>query len=238
MADTLSPCRVVSLGRIGYLDAWALQKRLVVARSTDQIPDTLLWVEHPHTYTLGSSGHAENVLFSPEELAAYQIEVHNVDRGGDVTYHGPGQLVGYPILKLERSAERLYADVVSYIRQLEQTLIDSLALYNIAGWRYPGYTGVWTGDQESPAKIAAIGVKVTTRCVTFHGFALNVNTNLDYFKGIIPCGIRDKAVTSMQVILGEQLDLQQVADTIGGVFAKVFNKSMFSEDISVLADIA
>ena len=221
-------CRVVAPRRLGYQEAWAIQERLAAARGADQIPDTLLFVEHPHTYTLGSSGHAENVLLSPEALRARGIEVHWVNRGGDVTYHGPEQLVGYPIIKLPNDGDGLHADVVKYVRMLEQTLIDALAVYGIRAWLYPGYTGVWLDGPESPEKIAAIGVKVTVRRVTMHGFALNVNTDLDYFKGIVPCGISDKPVTSMQAVLGRSLDLAAVAEHVARTFGGVFGRKLIN----------
>jgi lipoyl(octanoyl) transferase len=215
---------------LAYRDAWTLQERMAKARGADQIQDSLLFVEHPHTYTLGSSGHAENVLFSADELKDRGIEVHWVNRGGDVTYHGPGQLVGYPIIKLPDNGDGLHADVVSYVRMLEQTLINALAAFKIDAWPYPGYTGVWLDGPDGPAKIAAIGVKVTVRRVTLHGFALNVNTDLDCFKGIIPCGISDKPVTSMQAVLGHPLDFQAVADEVAPAFGEVFGKRLQKTD--------
>ncbi len=231
--DQLSAtCQVVWLGRMEYTAAWAIQERLAIARSTDGIPDTLLYVEHPHTYTLGSSTHPENILYSPQELADRGIAVHSVNRGGDVTYHGPGQLVGYPILKLPVAGDGLHANVVAYVRLLEQTLILALASYGVNAYAYPGYTGVWldgkdTSDgQHSPEKIAAIGVKVNTSRVTMHGFALNVNTNLDYFMGIIPCGIADKPVTSLAKIIGHPVELSEVAERISTAFGKVFGRVM------------
>jgi lipoyl(octanoyl) transferase len=226
MADRAA-CQVIDLGRLAYRDAWALQEQMAAQRGADQIPDTLLLVEHPHTYTLGTSGHDENVLLSPDELSARGIELYHVNRGGDITYHGPGQLVGYPIIKLPAGGDGLHADVVAYVRQIEQTLIQALANYGIAGWPYPGLTGVWVGDPEAPAKIAAIGVKVTVRRVTMHGFALNVNTDLDYFKGIIPCGISDKAVTSMQALLGRSLNFREVAMQVAHAFGEVFERAVF-----------
>lgn len=224
------PCQVVALGRMGYQEAWTLQERLAKERGADQIPDTLLLVEHPHTYTFGSSGHAENVLLSPDELRARGIEVHWVNRGGDVTYHGPGQLVGYPILKLASAGDGLHADVIAYIRGLEQTLIDALATYGVSAWPYPGLTGVWIGESETPAKIAAIGVKVTVRRVTMHGFALNVNTDLDYFKGIVPCGISDKPVTSLQALLGHPVDIQEVAERVTTAFGAAFERELYYQE--------
>jgi lipoyl(octanoyl) transferase len=224
-------CRVNAPRRLGYREAWALQERLATARGADQIPDTLLFVEHPHTYTLGSSGRAEHVLLSPEALQARGIEVHWVNRGGDVTYHGPGQLVGYPIIRLPNDGDGLHADVVRYVRMLEQTLIDALTVYGIRAWPYRGYTGVWLDGANSPEKIAAIGVKVTVRRVTMHGFALNVNTDLDYFKGIVPCGISDKPVTSMQAVLGRALDVAVVADEVARAFGAVFSRTLIHTDL-------
>ncbi len=224
-------CQVIAPRRLAYGEAWTLQERLAAARGADQIPDTLLFVEHPHTYTLGSSGHAENVLLSPEELQARGIEAHWVNRGGDVTYHGPGQLVGYPIIRLPDNGDGLHADVVSYVRMLEQSLIAALAVYQIRAWPYPGYTGVWLDGPDAPAKIAAIGVKVTVRRVTLHGFALNVNTDLAYFKGIIPCGISDKPVTSMQAVLGRPFDFRAVADEVARAFGNVFGRTMVQGDL-------
>jgi lipoyl(octanoyl) transferase len=221
-------CQVISLGQMGYQEAWALQERLAKVRGADQIADTLLLVEHPHTYTLGSSSHADNVLLSEDELRTRGIEVHWVNRGGDVTYHGPGQLVGYPILKLPNASDGLHADVIAYVRNLEQALIDALATYGVQAWPYPGLTGVWVGEPETPAKIAAIGVKVTVRRVTMHGFALNVNTDLDYFKGIIPCGISDKPVTSLQAVLGHAVDIHEVTDRVVTAFSAVFGREVTS----------
>src|SRR5947209_1719686 len=141
--DRTIDCQVISLGRVAYAEAWELQERLAAARGKDETPDMLLLLEHPHTYTLGTSSHIENVLFTPEQLAAKGIEIYNVNRGGDVTYHGPGQLVGYPITKLPAGTDGLHADVVGYVRLLEQALINGLAGYGIAARLYPGYTGVW-----------------------------------------------------------------------------------------------
>lgn len=230
-----NPITCITIGRIGYTEAWALQKRLSAARGADEIGDMILFLEHPHTYTLGSSGHPENILFSADELADHGIEVHTVDRGGDVTYHGPGQLVGYPILKLNPSQGGLHADVVGYVRQIEEALIDALASYGISAWPYPGYTGVWVGDEESHAKIAAIGVKVTTRRVTFHGFALNVNTDMNYFKGIIPCGISDKPVTSMEQLSGKPVDMLEVTERIARSFGKLFDRDIHFEEAAILS---
>ena len=206
----------------------------MAARSVDEIPDTLLFVEHPHTYTLGSSTHEENILYSPQQLVERGIAIHTVNRGGDVTYHGPGQLVGYPILKLPVAGDGLHADVVAYVRLLEQTLILALTSYGVTAYAHPGYTGVWVdaknnkdkNGKNSPEKIAAIGVKVNTSRVTMHGFALNVNTDLNYFKGIVPCGISDKPVTSLAKVIGHPLELTEVAERVSPAFGAIFGRMM------------
>ncbi len=201
------------LGRVGYARAFALQQDFVERRKRGEIPDQLLIVEHPHVITLGRNGHEENLLAPPELLARAGVEFHRTDRGGDVTYHGPGQIVGYPIVDL-REWKR---DVVAYVRALEQTLIEALADFGIAAGREPGATGVWT----SSGKIAAIGVHIS-RWVTSHGFALNVDTDLDYFRYIVPCGLT-KPVTSMRA-LGCQAERDQVVAALARRFAQVFDR--------------
>lgn len=216
-------CQVVTLGRTPYDAAWALQKRLAAARGADSVPDTLLFVEHPHTYTIGSAGKDSNLLLTPEEQAAWGVTVHRVDRGGDITYHGPGQLVAYPILKLPPGGDGLHADVIAYVRQLEHVIITALAEFGIPAQPYPSLTGVWTPNADGVlAKIAAIGVRVTTKRVAFHGLALNVNTDLRYFTGIIPCGITDKPVTSMAALRGPQ-DESAVRAAVCRAFAAAFD---------------
>jgi lipoyl(octanoyl) transferase len=216
-------------GRVSYPDALALQNRLVDMRSRGEAPDRLLLLEHPHTYTLGTSGHDEHLLLSEDELAWRGIEVHRIDRGGDITYHGPGQLVGYPIIGLPR-AGNLRADFVGYIRKLETVLIATLADFGIVARPIPGLTGVWVDTPGGEAKIAAIGVKVNVRAVTKHGFALNVNTDLSYFDSIVPCGIADKGVTSMAQILGSPVDEAQVAERVVVQFGAVFGLEMVVSD--------
>jgi lipoyl(octanoyl) transferase len=220
---------VIALGMLPYDQAWALQKRVVAARERGLIPDTLLLTEHPHTYTLGTAGRATNILLSPEALDARGISVHRVDRGGDVTYHGPGQLVGYPILALPRAGDGLHADVVAYVRLLEQMLIIALGRFGVGAGVLTGYTGVWVEHR------GAIGVRVTARRVTLHGFALNVTTDLSYFAGIVPCGIADKAVTSLEVLLGVRLTLTQVAAAVTDAFGAVFARRLYQGDASALA---
>jgi lipoyl(octanoyl) transferase len=183
-------CVVRDLGRTGYTEALELQRELAEKRKRGEISDHLLFVEHPHVITMGRNGHMENVLASREVLERAGVSFHETNRGGDVTYHGPGQIVGYPILDL-RDWKR---DVVAYVRSLEQAIIDALAPFGVAGERVPGATGIWVGG----AKLAAIGVHIS-RWVTSHGFALNVTTDLSYFRYIVPCGL-SKPVTSLEAL--------------------------------------
>jgi lipoate-protein ligase B len=202
---------LVDCGRMGYREAWALQHALVAARQAGRIDDAVLFVEHPPVITIGRAGRAANILTPRECLAARGVEVFEIERGGDVTYHGPGQLVGYPIIDLRALDE----DVVRYVRLLEAALIRSLEEFRIAASRVRGYPGVWVGD----AKIAAIGVAVK-RKVTMHGFALNVAPDLDHFALIDPCGL-GKPVTSMARVLGRAVSVREVqpvvAQALGGV---------------------
>jgi len=208
------------LGRIGYAEASALQRQLVERRKRGEIADQLLIVEHPHVVTMGRNGHDENLLASPGLLARSGIEFHRTDRGGDVTYHGPGQIVGYPIFDL-RAWKR---DVVAYVRAVEQAIIESLGEFGISGERSAGATGVWTPDAAGTlAKIAAIGVHVS-RWVTSHGFALNLETDLSYFRYIVPCGLT-RPVTSMRA-LGCQASRAQVVASLAGSFGRVFQRNV------------
>jgi lipoyl(octanoyl) transferase len=203
------------LGRTDYGTALELQRQLIAERQQGLIPDQLLLLEHPHVITLGRNGHASNVLASDEVLSRAGVSFYPTDRGGDVTYHGPGQLVGYPIVDL-REWQR---DVGAYVRGVEQTIIDTLADYGIFAGRIPKLTGVWVGD----AKIAAIGVHIS-RWVTSHGFALNVSTDLSFFQYIVPCGLT-KPVTSMAA-LGVDAGLHEVGQTLAGHFGRVFDCEM------------
>jgi len=200
------------LGLVPYPAAWALQNRLADARRAGLAPDTLILLEHPHTYTIGRSGTRDHVFLTEAELATRGIICLDVDRGGDVTYHGPGQLVGYPIFDLGPQP-----DVGRYLRNLEDCLIDTLADFGIAGGRLSGYTGVWIGDR----KIAAIGIKVA-QGVTTHGFALNVSTDLSLFTHILACGIPDKGVTSMALELGAAPPMAAVEDAVVARFSERF----------------
>lgn len=222
-------CEVYQPGLIPYQTAWGWQNRLADQRGRDETPDRLLLLSHPHTFTLGSSGHNENLLWSPDDCTQRGIEVLHVDRGGDVTYHGPGQLVGYPIIRLPHR-DSLRADVLEYLRSLETVIIRTLADYGLTGSVIPGLTGVWVNTPRGEEKICAIGVKVTTRAVTKHGFALNLNTDLHYFEGIIPCGIRDKGVTSLAAFLGTPVDEAEAARRVIAHFGEVFNSEMLLQD--------
>jgi lipoyl(octanoyl) transferase len=175
--------------------------------------DALLFVEHPHVYTLGKSGAEENMLQSMLELRRLSADFVKIDRGGDITYHGPGQIVGYPILDLDRH----FTDIHKYLRFLEEVLIRVCADYGLEAGRIEGLTGVWIGEQ----KIAALGIR-SSRWVTMHGFAFNVNTDLSYFEHIVPCGISDKAVTSLQAQLGKEIDQNEVKERIVSHFEEVF----------------
>ncbi|NDJ62213.1 MAG: lipoyl(octanoyl) transferase LipB [Chloroflexi bacterium] len=222
-------CEVRQLGRVAYGDAWDVQNQLAEARGQGGV-DTLLLLEHPPTYTLGSSGDAKHLLLTPAQLAAHGIPVQRVDRGGDITYHGPGQRVGYPIMQLERSAGRggLRTDVIGYIRKLEQVIIQTIRSYGISGHAIPGLTGVWVATPRGPEKIAAIGVKINVKAVTKHGFALNINTDLSAFDGIIPCGISDKGVTSLAALLGKPVDEAEVTGRLIAAFGAIFNRTMIT----------
>jgi lipoyl(octanoyl) transferase len=207
---------------VPYQQAWDWQNTLAEQCGRGEIPDRLLLLQHPHTYTLGTSAHEDNLLLSPDELTQRGITVFHVDRGGDITYHGPGQLVGYPIIQLPRASDTLRMDVIGYVRNIEQVIIGTLADYGVVGKPISGLTGVWVDTPAGEAKICAIGVRVNVRAVTKHGFALNLNTDLSYFEGIIPCGIPDKGVTSLAQLLGMPVDemavTQRLIDHFGAVF--------------------
>jgi lipoyl(octanoyl) transferase len=211
------PLRVEKLGKVDYQMTLAYQEKLVALRRKGQIPDTLLLLEHPPVFTIGRNGGRHNILCSQEILIKEGIQIYEANRGGNVTYHGPGQLVGYPILDLSQRDK----DVHCYVRELEKVLIQGLKDYlrpvGLTGHRISGYTGVWVGEE----KIAAIGVGCK-EWVTMHGFALNVNTNLRHFGLINPCGL-GKPVTSLAKILKKEIDLGTVMDHIIPVFCEIFN---------------
>jgi lipoyl(octanoyl) transferase len=218
-------CVVRELGRMAYGPALELQQELIAGRKQGTAPDQLLLLEHPHVITLGRNGHLENLLASDEIMERAGISFFPTDRGGDVTYHGPGQLVAYPILDL-REWKR---DVGAYVRTVEQAIIDTLAEYGIAAGRIPKLTGVWVGER----KIAAIGVHIS-RWVTSHGLALNVSTDLSYFQYIVPCGLT-KPVTSMAQ-LGVRATLEEVSRTLAAHFGRVFEREMLSEATLLTAE--
>jgi lipoyl(octanoyl) transferase len=207
---------VADLGRTRYAEIWDLQHKLLKLRQRGQIEDVLLYTEHHHVYTIGKAGDDNHLLASAEELAKDGTELFSIDRGGDITYHGPGQVVGYPIIDLNQHSP----DIHAYLRQLEEVLIATLGAFGIRAGREEGLTGVWTGGE----KIAAIGVKVS-QWVTMHGFALNVNTDLQKFARIIPCGIFHKGVTSMKQILGREIPLEEVEGKLTESFTSVFGSS-------------
>lgn len=210
--------QVLQLGRVPYQDALSLQEDMVARRRAGEIPDRLLLLEHPHVVTLGTSSREEHLLLSPDEMEARGIELFEVGRGGDVTYHGPGQLVGYPILSLAPDRKDLHR----YLRDLEGVLISALTEFGIPARRQEGLTGVWT----SQGKVAAIGVRVSSGWITSHGFALNVDPALSFFSSIIPCGLRDRSVTSMANILGRPISLEEVSPSVIRSFGEVFGREM------------
>jgi lipoyl(octanoyl) transferase len=212
----------VRLGRVEYEDGLALQALFGRARTQGLVGDTLLLLEHPPVITLGRAAKAANIVLPAERRAALGVEVFETNRGGDVTYHGPGQLVGYPIFDLTPDRK----DVRRYVRDVEESLLRALAGFGITAGRIPKWTGVWVGDEGPEArKIAAIGVHLS-RWQTSHGFALNVNTDLSHFEWIIPCGIREAGVTSMARELGGEVPLVQVEDALVRTFADVFEADL------------
>lgn len=214
------------LGQIEYDAAWDLQKEMVAARVAEpELIDEFLLLEHPPTYTLGRSGKLDHLLLSEEEWEAQGFTVRWVDRGGDITYHGPGQLVGYPILNLKRLFQLQgfdRPDLHRYLRNLEEVIIQTLATFDIVAWRYDGYTGVWVDRPEGPRKIAAIGVRVNAKGISSHGFALNVNPEMSHFGNIIPCGISEHGVVSMAEILERPLTMADLLPVVTDAFAQVF----------------
>ncbi len=208
----MSLLRARWLGRMPYQEAWDLQRAFHEGRASGRAADDyLLLLEHPHTYTVGRSGDDSNLLVSPEELGRLGAELHHVDRGGDITYHGPGQLVGYPIVHLGESP-----DPVGYVRRLERALVLALADLDIEAWAEPGYTGVWT----AAGKVAAIGVR-SARRVTMHGFALNVSADLGFFRHIVPCGIADRPVASVSDLAGRRVSIEEMVERVIPRFAEV-----------------
>lgn len=224
------------LGLIDYKEAWDFQEDLFQKTIADKIKirngeleastkNYLLFCEHPHVFTLGKSGSQDNLLLSDEGLANNDANFYKINRGGDITYHGPGQLVVYPIFDLDH----FFSDIHKYLRFLEQAVIDTLAEYGIESGRVDGLTGVWIeGDTPRARKICALGVK-SSRWVTMHGIGFNINSDLTYFGHIIPCGIDDKAVTSMEKELGRKLDMNEVSEVLKEKLSKQFDFSYINE---------
>lgn len=211
------------LGRVPYAEALALQRALVEDRREGRIGDLLLLVEHPHVLTVGvrGDGGRSHILSAPEALAARGIDVHETGRGGDVTYHGPGQIVGYPIIDLRPDR----CDVHRYVRDLEEVMIRVCADYGVRAGRIHGLTGTWVGD----GKIGAIGIRIS-RWITSHGFAFNVNTNLDHFNLIVPCGISNRSVTSLQQATGRPIPIAEAEDAVARQFCGVFQRQATSAE--------
>jgi lipoyl(octanoyl) transferase len=234
----MTTCLTIDLGLIGYAEAYALQKRIVTARKADAIPDVLLLCEHPHVITQGRNGKREHLLANENVLRQKGVEFFETSRGGDITYHGPGQIVGYPILNLAA----IRRDVVWYVRMLEEVMIRASADFSVTATREPGKTGIWVAPQknvtpsaqraprtqsgvETAEKLGAIGVHIS-RWVTSHGFAYNVSTDLRFFDLIVPCGIADRKATSLEKLLGRSVERQQVAAGLSRHFAEVFRLDM------------
>jgi lipoate-protein ligase B len=213
-------CEAHWSGIVSYDEGLGLQELAVERLRSGEGVEQLLLLEHPHVFTLGRGADASNILADQDQLQSNSVEVHETGRGGDVTYHGPGQLVGYPIINLKPDR----CDVHRYVRDLEEVLIRTIADYGIEGGRIEGLTGVWVGNE----KIAAIGVRIA-RWITSHGFALNVNTDLKFFQMIVPCGIIDKGVTSMSRLVGRDVDLSEVAVIAARHFGEVFNRRVVTE---------
>jgi len=201
------------LGFIDYKEAWDLQQEIHKKRVSGEVDDFLSLLEHPNTYTLGKTAHKENLIGSEDYLKKNQILVYDIDRGGDITYHGPGQIVGYPIIDLNN----WFKDTHKYLRALEEVIIKTCSDFGLNSERNSKHTGVWINDR----KIAAIGIKVS-RWVTMHGFAFNVNTDLNLFNGIIPCGIQNKSVTSMKQELNREVSIQEVKEKLLKNFTELF----------------
>ncbi len=216
----LQGLQVRDLGFLDYREAWNVQLATHAAVAEERTPPTLLLVEHPPVITFGKKGGRENLLSDPAILEAQGFSLYDIERGGDVTYHGPGQLVGYPILPIGRR-------VRSYLRNLEAVMVEVLASYGVAGEGSPGYAGVWVGDE----KVVAIGVAIK-RNVSFHGFAFNVATDLSHFSHIVPCGIRDRGVTSLSRLLGRTVPVSEVKPRLVRAFSEVFDMPILESEVA------
>jgi len=222
-------CHIIKLGTLEYLRAWDLQRFLVQEVADGDRPNALLLLEHPHVYTMGRRGSRDHVLLDGRRLAELGVPLHEADRGGEVTYHGPGQLVAYPILDL-----RGWGGPVKYVRTLERVMVGTLADLGVAAHTIDGVTGVWVGDEktslEQSWKIGAIGVKIS-RGVCYHGFAMNVNTDLSYFGHILPCGFDNGKVTSVEALLGAEVDMELVAYSLVYHFGEEMGFRMVDADL-------
>jgi lipoate-protein ligase B len=240
-------CQVHELGMVPYQEAWDIQNKLAGEIQSGIRPPTLLLLEHPHTFTFGRSGNAGNLLWGETELVEKGIEIHWVDRGGDITYHGPGQLVGYPLLSLGRpqsqpgyeSGHLPRADYIGYLRKLEAALISTLEVFGLRGEQHPGMTGVWLNTDaepdlpdsnlppgQRPVKIASIGVKVDSHGISRHGFALNVDPDMSYWEGIIACGLDGYGETSLGEVLSAAPEMKSVIDRLVIAFGEQFGFKM------------
>jgi lipoyl(octanoyl) transferase len=218
----VNSCSVVQLGLIAWADAFALQQRVVAARKAGAIGDTLLLCEHPHTITLGRNAKLQHLLVSESVLRQKSVDLHHANRGGDITYHGPGQLVGYPILHLAA----IRRDIGWYMRMLEEAMIRASAEFGVTAVREPGKTGIWVaGKGPAPEKLGALGVHLS-RWVTSHGFAYNVTTDLRYFGLIVPCGIAERSATSLEKLLGRSVAIAEAAECVGRHLGAVLNLEM------------
>ena len=214
----MRPILQISAGSVVYSAAYAWQRELHARRVAGDIPDVLLLLEHPHVFSLGRRFQPEHLLAGPDELRHRGVEVHEADRGGSITYHGPGQLVAYPVVDLRRSDGR-HPDVIAYLRLLESAVLATVSGYRIDAGLRPGLTGVWVGHH----KLAAIGVNIS-RGVAKHGVALNVSTDLSFFESMVPCGIPDAGVTSMERVLGSEVELDSVAESFAGHLARLLER--------------
>ena len=229
----------IDWGLIDYQEAWDQQEAILKQKVDTKLAERelpieaksvlsneLIFCQHPHVYTLGKSGSLDNLLLNEEDLHKAEATFYKINRGGDITYHGPGQLVAYPILDLEQ----FFTDIHKYLRFLEEAVINTIAHFGIKGGRYEGYTGVWIdADKDSARKICAMGVRCS-RWITMHGLALNVNTNLAYFKNIVPCGIDDKDVTSIAKEVGLDVDFNEVSNILKNEIAKQFEMMIFEKE--------
>jgi lipoyl(octanoyl) transferase len=225
--------KYLSLPVTKYSEVWDLQKSIFSRLLEGKESDTLILCEHSPVYTLGRVTEAANILFSDDELKKIGAEKFEIERGGDVTFHGPGQLVGYPLLNLSRFKE----DLGWYLRALEETIILTLNNYHVDGFRIAGRTGVWVGERDNEEKICAIGIKASKWCV-MHGFAFNINTDLSYFERIIPCGIGDKKVTSLTKILGKKIEMDEVKKIYVNSFEKIFDAELQPTAYPVFAPVS